>query len=189
MATKNDILDAAQDLVQSIGANAMSYQHISERIGIRKASIHHHFPTKEGLLEALVLRYSAEFFRLVNAIGASRKNGRQKLRAYAALFEATMRDGALHKACPMGMLGAEVRTLGEGPASRVKTFYAENDRRLTAILEEGLSDGSLQFAGTAPAAAGLVFSALEGAMLVARGRGSIAYFRAVVDQLLRLLEG
>jgi len=52
--TRTRILDTAQDLVQRIGANAMSYQHISEAVGIRKASIHHHFPKKEDLLEALI---------------------------------------------------------------------------------------------------------------------------------------
>jgi TetR/AcrR family transcriptional repressor of nem operon len=54
--TKTSILDAAQALIQRGGANAMSYQHISDAIGIRKASIHHHFPTKEVLLEAVIQR-------------------------------------------------------------------------------------------------------------------------------------
>src|SRR5689334_9607965 len=42
--TKTAIMDAAQELIQRGGANAMSYQDISEAVGIRKASIHHHFP-------------------------------------------------------------------------------------------------------------------------------------------------
>ena len=56
--TKTAILDAAQELIQRRGVNAMSYQHISEAIGIRKASIHHHFPTKDALLDALIQRYT-----------------------------------------------------------------------------------------------------------------------------------
>ena len=63
--TKTAILDAAQDLIQRVGANAMSYQHISEAVGIRKASIHHHFPSKETLLEELIGRYSRQFLGLV----------------------------------------------------------------------------------------------------------------------------
>jgi TetR/AcrR family transcriptional regulator, transcriptional repressor for nem operon len=38
--TRTLILDAAQDLIQRLGANAVSYQHLSEAVGIRKASIH-----------------------------------------------------------------------------------------------------------------------------------------------------
>ncbi|WP_257998927.1 TetR/AcrR family transcriptional regulator [Fischerella thermalis] len=44
--TRTQILDTAQDLIQRVGVNAMSYQDISEAVGIRKASIHYHFPSK-----------------------------------------------------------------------------------------------------------------------------------------------
>jgi TetR/AcrR family transcriptional repressor of nem operon len=188
MDTRSKILDAAQALVQSIGANAMSYQHVSQEVGIRKASIHHHFPAKEDLLNALIDRYGDSFFRAVDGILASRKNGLGKLREYVALFEATLRGGRQDKACPMGMLGAEVRTIGAGPAKRVKRFYLQNDARLAALLEEGRKDGSLGFEGSSQAAAGLVFAVLEGAMLLARGRDDHEHFRAVTGQLLRFLK-
>ena len=189
MDTKSKILDTAQALVETIGANAMSYQHISDAVGIRKASIHHHFPSKEHLLESLVARYETYFMGVVDRIVGSDKTGRAKLKEYIALFESTLREGKRDKACPMGMLGAEIQTIGEKPRQRVRHFYSENDRRLAAILEQGRKDGSLRFAGPAGALAGLVFGLLEGAMLVARGRGSVAHFRTVTGELLKLLEG
>ncbi len=165
----------------------MSYQDISLAVGIRKASIHHHFPTKEDLLVALVDRYSEYFFSVVDRILASRKNGLGKLRDYMALFEATLREGHQDKACPMAMLGSEVRSIGETAAERVKRFYLRNDQRLASILEEGAKDGSLRFPGSSTAMAGLVFALLEGAMLIARARQSCDHFRSVSDQLLRMV--
>ena len=44
--TKETLLDHAQDLVQRVGVNAMSYNDLSKAVGIRKASIHYHFPKK-----------------------------------------------------------------------------------------------------------------------------------------------
>ncbi len=38
--TKLKILDTAQELIQKLGVNAMSYADISTAVGIRKASIH-----------------------------------------------------------------------------------------------------------------------------------------------------
>src|SRR5262249_15093058 len=169
-AMKQRILDAAQALIQQVGANAMSYQHISDAVGIRKASIHHHFPTKEALIDALIERYSDRFFAVVDQIVAGRKTAVHKLRDYIGLFEGTLREGGQDKACAMGMLGAEVRCLGEAAADRVGQFYAQNERRLSVILEEGRRDGTLRFEGAPAAMAGLIFSLLEGAMLVARGR-------------------
>jgi TetR/AcrR family transcriptional repressor of nem operon len=34
----------------------MSYKHISEAVGIRKASVHHHLPKKENLVDELLER-------------------------------------------------------------------------------------------------------------------------------------
>src|SRR5215471_6199483 len=120
METRERILEVAQELVQTMGANAMSYQHISDAIGIRKASIHHHFPTKEGLIEALIERYSTRFFELLDGIEGSKKNGAGKLRDYVGLYAATLEQGDHEKACPMVMLGAEVFTLSTIAAERVR---------------------------------------------------------------------
>jgi TetR/AcrR family transcriptional regulator, transcriptional repressor for nem operon len=66
--TKTPIMDAAQELIQRVGANAMSYQQISDTVGIRKASIHYYFPAKEDLIQALLERYSKFFLQLVDNI-------------------------------------------------------------------------------------------------------------------------
>lgn len=63
--TKTQILDVAQDLIQRLGVNGMSYQDISQGVGIRKASIHTHYPKKDDLLPALLDRYSDRFLRAI----------------------------------------------------------------------------------------------------------------------------
>ena len=47
--TAEDILDRAEALIQTRGYSAFSYQDISDTLGIRKASIHYHFPSKTDL--------------------------------------------------------------------------------------------------------------------------------------------
>ena len=53
---KRQILDAAQELLQTQGYTGFSYQDLSRRLGIAKPSIHHHFPTKEALMEVVLKR-------------------------------------------------------------------------------------------------------------------------------------
>jgi TetR/AcrR family transcriptional regulator, transcriptional repressor for nem operon len=185
--TRDRILDVAQDLVQRVGANGMSYQDLSEAIGITKASIHYHFPTKADLLEALVRRYSSYFLGVVDRILASEGSGMEKLHRYTDLFAATLAGSAGEKACPCGMLGAEAATLGDPTLLLLRDFYAENDRRLQSMLEEGRQDGSTRFEGAASDVASVLFTSLEGALLVSRVRGGVEGFRAVAAQLLRLL--
>lgn len=51
-ATALEIIEAAQELAQTRGYNGFSYQDIAERVGIRTASIHYHFPSKGDLGKA-----------------------------------------------------------------------------------------------------------------------------------------
>src|SRR5678816_3597122 len=136
--TKTAIMDAAQDLIQRGGANAMSYQDVSDAIGIRKASIHHHFPTKDRLIGAIIQRYAVYFLGLVDGIVESKLDPVDKLRKYIGLFEATLSDGKQDKACLCGMLGAELSTLGSPSATGVRRFYRDNEARLVHVLEDCL---------------------------------------------------
>jgi TetR/AcrR family transcriptional repressor of nem operon len=181
-------MDAAQELIQRGGANAMSYQHISDAVGIRKASIHHHFPTKEHLIEAVIQRYAAYFLKLVDAIVDSKLNPVAKLRKYAELFEATLCEGQQDKACLCGMLGAELATLGNPAAAGVRRFYRDNEARLAKILEEGLHKGAFRFKGDTKLVAAMIFSLLEGGALVVRAEGGHKRLHTMVEQTITLLQ-
>jgi Transcriptional regulator len=187
--TKTAILDAAQALIQRGGANAMSYQHISQAIGIRKASIHHHFATKEALLEAVIQRYAVYFLGVVDGIVQSKKSPVEKLRAYAGLFESTIREGKQDKACLCGMLGAELSTLGSPSVAGVRRFYRDNEARLVQILEEGREEGVFHFKGETRLMAAMIFSLLEGGALVARAEGGHKRLHSMAEQMLHLLRG
>lgn len=187
--TKTAIMDVAQELIQRGGVNAMSYQHISDAIGIRKASIHHHFPTKDSLIEAVLQRYAVYFFRLVDDIFESKLDPEAKLRKYAGLFEATLCEGKKDKACLFGMLGAELSTLGSPSAAGVRKFYRENEARLARVLDEGREKGQFRFKGEAKVAAAMIFALLEGGALMARAEGGHKRLHMMVEQSVKLLQG
>jgi len=187
--TKTQILDVAQDLIQRLGVNGMSYQDISDRVGIRKASIHTHFPKKDDLLLALFQRYSDRFIRIVDGILDSSDAPEVKLRRYCSLFEATLGSGNQDKACLCAMLGAETLTLSVPLVEDVQGFCRANEARLTMLLEEGCQDGSFRFPGEIQAMAALMFETLQGSMLMARVRGGVGQFHQTIEQLMRLVKG
>lgn len=185
--TRTAILDAAQELIQTHGANGMSYQSISRLVKIRKASIHYHFPSKDRLIEEVIRRYSKEFLALVDGILGSADSAPAKLRRYIGLFETTLRSGAGRKVCLCGMLGAELASLGNPAVSLLRRFYRDNAKRLARILEDGRKTRTLQFEGDPEAMGELIFSFLEGAMPVARADGGVKGFSRLTGQLLRNL--
>ena len=72
MEMRDQILVSAQRLVQQRGFNGFSYADIAVEVGIRKASLHHYFPTKTDLGLALIEVYSGRLnSALLNISGSS----------------------------------------------------------------------------------------------------------------------
>ena len=185
--TRSQILNVAQDLIQRNGVNAMSYADVSKAIGIRKASIHYYFPTKEDLVVDLLDRYNQQFFDLVEEILASAESPKIKLNRYCGLFEQTLSSGEQDKACLCGILSAELKTLKDPIVARVTQFYQSNEKYLEQILRSGLETGEFDFAGTPQTMARLIFSLMEGDLLVARADGGVVRIKETTQQMLALI--
>ena len=185
--TRTNIMDVAQDLIQRRGVNGMSFQDISDTVKIRKASIHHHFASKQDLVEALLVRYRAEFGVLLTEILDSRAKAKGKLLRYGALFEGTLQAGNQDKSCLCGMLAAEVFSLDDGPVHSVKGFMQDNVKFLTKVLKEGKKDGSLAIRGNVEDSASMILAAFEGGLLVARADGGPEQLSAIIRNLVSLL--
>ena len=54
--TATKILDIGQELIQTRGYTAMSFQDIAVQVGIKKPSVIHHFPSKSDLGVAIIQR-------------------------------------------------------------------------------------------------------------------------------------
>jgi TetR/AcrR family transcriptional repressor of nem operon len=109
---KAEILDAAADLVQSRGFSAFSYQDLSDILGIRKASIHHHFRTKDDLGVALAEHYREGYKVRLDEITRLYEQPWDRLEAYLAMASDIMLSG--DKICPAGSLQSGHNVLSEG---------------------------------------------------------------------------
>ena len=160
------IADVAQALVQEVGYNGFSFEHISQAVGMRKASIHHHFASKVDLGVAVVQRYTLEFEESLSQVHKRLTSAPERLMAYADLFETTFNDK--HHLCVCGMLGAESNSLDPALNVEVKRFFQINLDWLNRVIEEGLTRGVLRSPHDAKALSETLLALLEGAMLVGR---------------------
>jgi len=180
-STADRILDVAERLVQVHGFNAFSYADISAELGIRKASLHHHFPTKAGLGTALITRYHERFGEALVEIQGNTDDAAARLQAYVRLYGKVLRKKRM---CLCGVLAADFETLPRPMRDGVLSFFALNEEWLTRVLEEGRQAGTLRFEGPATRIAAFLVSSLEGAMLLARSYGKISRFESVAKKLL-----
>jgi TetR/AcrR family transcriptional regulator, transcriptional repressor for nem operon len=184
--TADRILDLAERLVQTRGFNGFSYADIASELGVTKASLHYHFPTKAELGRRLINRYGEAFARALADIDASSTDAREKLRSYASLYSRVLRDDRM---CLCGMMAADYVTLPEPMKSAVTHFFEANEQWLASVLEQGRVTGDLRFSGAPLDVARLLVGSLEGAMLVARSFGDVSRFESISDWLLADLEG
>ena len=89
--------------------------------------------------------------------------------------------------CLCGMLAAEYPTLPLPMQAAVVGFFDHNEGWLEVVLEQGLHEHSLAFAGPARDTARMIVSGLEGAMLVSRPYRDAARFQVAAASLLASL--
>ncbi|MDB5380161.1 MAG: putative transcriptional regulator, TetR family [Rubritepida sp.] len=179
--TSARILAEAQRLVQTRGFNGFSYADIAAALGVTKASLHYHFPSKAELGRRLIDRYREHFLEALRRIDESGAEACGRLHAYIAIYERVLADDRM---CLCGMLAAEYATLPGLMRDGLRTFFQANEDWLARLLAEGRAVGELDVAGDPREAANALTGALEGAMLVARAHGSTQSFRSSATLLI-----
>ncbi len=180
--TATRILDIAERLIQTRGYNAFSFADISEELGIEKASVHYHFPSKTDLGKDLVLRYRRSFGEALSAIEREIPDAPGRLKRYVQLYLDVLRDP--ERICLCGMLAAEVSSLPRAVQEEVRRFFDDNETWLIRVLSEGRRAKSLRFNGSPEVEARTFLMGLEGAMMVARCYRDPRRFRTTARRLL-----
>ncbi len=183
--TRERILDVAQCRIQSRGYNGFSFHDLAAELDLRTASIHYHFPTKGDLAVALLRRYRQGFQHELETIGSTVDNPVRRLARFAALFERTFKTG--NQLCLCGMLSAEAATVPPAVATELEGFFRETEAWLNHLLAAGRRSKHFAFEGASRAQARTTLSLLEGAMVVARGMRSRAYFQSVTRNYLKTI--
>lgn len=175
------ILDVAEQLAQTRGYNGFSYADVAAQLGVTKASLHYHFPSKAELGRALIERYQDVFDASLEAIDHQFKLPQEKLKQYVRLYESVLSN---ERMCLCGMFAAEYETLPAPMQAGLKSFFDANERWLTTVLKDGLRAGTFLFTEPANERARVLLGALEGAMLVARSYGNLRRFQAAATYVL-----
>jgi len=180
-STYDGILDSAQALAQRLGFNAFSYADIAAELGIRKASIHYHFPSKRDLEAELLRRYRTGFMAKLQTISTSVEGNEQQLKRYAQLYATTLNDDRI---CLAGMMASDIGALSEDLRNSLQTFFVQQVDWLTEVLNAGKSSGEFTFTGPAECQANAFLSALQGGLLMANAMGDKAAFKKLTQTLI-----
>ena len=177
--TRDQILDLAETLIQTRGYSAFSYQDIADALGIRKASIHYHFPSKSDLGVAVVNRYIDRFdAALTQVAGDETQTSMAMLDLYTQPYLEFAR--APDRVCLCGALAGEMLALPPELRTRVEHFFKTHQAWLTRLLKRGTSRGEFDLPAPPAIVARSIFAGLQGALLVKRATGDMAQINDVI---------
>jgi TetR/AcrR family transcriptional repressor of nem operon len=181
--TADDILACARNLVIAGGYNGFSYADIADVVGIRKPSIHHHFPTKADLVRTLVSRHRENTQAALAHIERQVPDPLEQLRAYSGYWQACIKDDSV-PFCVCALLACELPVLPAEVALEVRAYFRAFSEWLTSVLERGQRDGRLALTHSPRIEAETFMATVHGAMLSARAYGDPEIFGAITDPLV-----
>jgi len=185
-ATSENILRCAQSLIVAGGYNGFSYADIAKVVGIRNASIHHHFASKADLVCTLVAQYRQDAEAGIAELERHVSDPVEQLRAYTSFWEGCMADPA-SSFCLCALLAGEIPVLPEQVSVEVRAHFRALSSWLSSVFERGAKQGSLKLTATAKEEAEIFMAATHGAMLSARAYGDAKMFAVITRPLLERL--
>jgi TetR/AcrR family transcriptional regulator, transcriptional repressor for nem operon len=183
-STADEILRSARTLIVAGGYSGFSYADIAAEVGIRKASIHHHFPTKLNLVCTLVARYRAEFAAGVAEIERHSDTAMDRILAYTGFWESCI-DDPTSSFCVCALLAAEIPSLPAELADELTAHFRELSAWVRSVLERGKRDGSISVDGDIHSEAETFMASVHGAMLSARAYRDPDVFQLITRTAVR----
>lgn len=182
LSTRDTIIKLGDELIRDKGYNAFSFYDIAKTLGIRNASIHYYFPTKEHLAISIVRHQQQLLEALI--LSVSGKPPLRKLNAYFSIYDnACTQD----RVCLVGSLATDLHTVDLPVKAELKILVDNIINWVSSILVEGRKDGSFHFEGAARTKALLIVTNMLAAVQLARITGE-KDFQQIKSTILKELK-
>lgn len=173
--SRERILAAATKMAQAHGYGGLNFRDLAEEVGIRAASIYHHFASKADLGAAVAKRYWEDSAATLESLLAESQDPVRCLQRYPETFRRALASG--NRICLCSFMAAESDDLPEVVMKEVRTFADVN----VAWLRKVLSAAALVSPKESERRARAIFAAVAGAQLIARSRSDISLYDALID--------
>ena len=183
---KDQLLSHAEDLARRRGVDAFSFADLAKGAGIRKASVHHHFPTKADMSLALMKTYAE---RTLDALRtADDQPAGARLTHILNLYRDALNGG--DSLCLCVSFTASRPSLSPETRACVARFQSDVQDWLRTAFTDALTDKTIAGVADPGAEADACFALIEGAQLAARATQSLdAYDKATALLRSRIRAG
>ncbi len=164
--TKENIIKIGDQLIRQKGFNAFSYHDIAQKLGVKNAAIHYHFPTKADLLIE-VAKYHIQKLKDFEQDNM----GLSAYKKVIAFIDTYVKINAEGRVCFVGAMATDWETVEDTVRPYMQQMATMLIDWLTTTLQKGLESKELQFKEQPHTQALLIISNLLAATQMARITG------------------
>lgn len=169
LSTREQIIEFSADMLRANGFDGFSYLDISRHLGIKKASVHHHFPKKVDLGLALCDWTQDWLEQGLSHIDARSSSNWNKLERYMrAALKHSLNE---QKLCPISAFYSDLSKLPEPIKERLKALDDFELDWVTKVIKTGIKNNEFANHEDARAIASLFIFSCKGALYHARLHG------------------
>ena len=178
--TAGKLVGTAAQLIMRGGYNGFSYADLAKRLGIRNASIHHHFPSKVDLVVAVVEQGRAIIRAQIAALEEGSPVAMEQLLSYTGYWERCIKDQSA-PFCLAAILAADLPGLPAEVAVSVRGHFVDLAGWLERVLTLGVEQGAMRLNASPAIEAETFMASVYGAMLAARAFDDARRFDLIVE--------
>src|ERR1700733_4989819 len=131
-SAREAILEAARLTAQAHGYGGLNFREIGAEVGIKAASIYHHFPSKADLGAAVAKRYWEDTAAELDALLTEASDPVRALRQYPRIFRKSLESD--NRLCLCSFMSAEYDDLPQPVKKEVQAFADVNVAWLNKVL-------------------------------------------------------
>jgi TetR/AcrR family transcriptional repressor of nem operon len=181
--TRSKLLRQAAAMSQTVGYDALSLQDLANELGIRKASIFHHFASKDELARAVVESDIKMFDHWSHSVESLPPE--QRLTKYFDYYRDMIQNGHV---CPGGAFAISWPMLPEKVRSKLVEMHRQHAVFLDELVKDGLAAGVFTPRAIASDIVKSIPDMLQGAIQVGRAGSSVIPINRI-ERITKVLLG
>ncbi len=166
--------------LQTVGFNGFSFQDLADDLGIRKASLHYYFSSKEDFGLALIKEYEDHFNIFIEK--SAELPAIEQMEKWIQFFYSMSKDHL--RLCPLGVLSCELFSLTPKMQKQLVSFQSKQRLWTSKTLKKGIKEKTFQKNLNIPWATEMILAGVQGSLQISRIQKNPQIFSRTLKGLL-----
>lgn len=167
--------------LQTVGFNGFSFQDLADDLGIRKASLHYYFSSKEDFGLALIQEYEDHFNLFIEK--SANLSALKQMEQWLKFFYGMSKDHL--RLCPLGVLSCELFSLTPKMQKQLLSFQTKQRQWTLKTLKKGVREKTFRKNLNASWATDMILGCVQGSLQISRIQKNPLIFQRTLKGILK----